>query len=291
MLEMSCQDQDKYAAGSQFITHTVGRVLKMLKLESTPINTKGYESLLDLGENTAGDSFDLYYGLFMYKKNALKMLERLDLAFESLRKQLFGRLHEAVRKQLFGNGERGHVVQLNYVNGHGNGTALTSAAKAERLGSDVTRVSRRKQFLDIFAREGCRMVEMSCAEHDWHAAGSQFITHTMGRVLEKLGLGSAPINTKGYETLLNLVENTVGDSFDLYYGLFMYNANAMEQLERLDLAFERLKKQLFGRLPGVLRKQLFENAEKSQVLMVDALASELPQNDVAPASSLEILNI
>ncbi|KDP35885.1 hypothetical protein JCGZ_10455 [Jatropha curcas] len=122
MLEMSCQDQDKYAAGSQFITHTIGRVLKMLKLESTPINTKGYESLLDLVENTAGDSFDLYYGLFMYNKNALEMLERLDLAFESLRKQLFGRLHEAIRKQLFGNAERGHIVQLNYVNGRGNGT-------------------------------------------------------------------------------------------------------------------------------------------------------------------------
>ncbi|KDP23161.1 hypothetical protein JCGZ_00344 [Jatropha curcas] len=99
-----------------------GRVLKMLKLESTPINTKGYESLSDLVENTAGDSFDLYYGLFMYNKNALEMLERLDLAFESLRKQLFERLHEAVRKQLFGNGERGHIVQLNYVNGRGNGT-------------------------------------------------------------------------------------------------------------------------------------------------------------------------
>ncbi|KAF8388447.1 hypothetical protein HHK36_027119 [Tetracentron sinense] len=50
----------------------------------------------------------------------------------------------------------------------------------------------------------------------------------------------------------NLVENTSGDSFDLYYGLFMYNKNAMEQLERLDMAFESLKKQLFGHLHDVL---------------------------------------
>ncbi|OAY31516.1 arogenate dehydrogenase 1, chloroplastic [Manihot esculenta] len=430
MVEMSCQDHDKYAAGSQFITHTVGRVLEMLKLESTPINTKGYESLLDLVENTAGDSFDLYYGLFMYNKNALEMLERLDLAFEALRKQLFGRLHEVVRKQLFGNGERRQTRQGTYADGHHNGAALASASKAERsqiaaqpyeyqaqisnciddrsklkiaivgfgnfgqflaktlirqghtvlaysrsdysdvaqklgvsyfsdgddlceehpevillctsilstenvlkslpvhrlkrntlfvdvlsvkefprnlflqhlppdfdilcthpmfgpesgkngwnglpflfdkvrVGSSKSRVSRCDQFLDVFASEGCRMVEMSCAEHDRHAAGSQFITHTMGRVLEKLGLESTPINTKGYETLLNLVENTAGDSFDLYYGLFMYNVNAMEQLERLDLAFESLKKQLFGQLHGVLRKQLFENAEKSQVLRAE----------------------
>jgi arogenate dehydrogenase (NADP+) len=48
MVEMSCEEHDKYAASSQFITHTVGRVLGQLTLESTPINTKGYETLLSL---------------------------------------------------------------------------------------------------------------------------------------------------------------------------------------------------------------------------------------------------
>ncbi|KAF8405746.1 hypothetical protein HHK36_007823 [Tetracentron sinense] len=134
-----------------------------------------------------------------------------------------------------------------------------------RVGSEESRVSRCDRFLNIFAHEGCRMVEMSCAEHDRHAAGSQFITHTMGRILEKLRLDSTQINTKGYVTLLNLVENTSRDSFDLYYGLFMYNKNAMEQLERLDMAFESLKKQLFGHLHDVIRKQLFENAESFEV--------------------------
>lgn len=132
-----------------------------------------------------------------------------------------------------------------------------------RVGSDESRVCDR--FLDIFALEGCRMVEMSCAEHDRHAAGSQFITHTIGRVLEKMGLESTPILTNDYTTLLNLVKNTVGDSVDLYYGLFMYNVNAMDQLKRLDLAFESLKERLFGRLYGVLHKQHFENANESPV--------------------------
>ncbi|KAF2301422.1 hypothetical protein GH714_023986 [Hevea brasiliensis] len=94
-----------------------------------------------------------------------------------------------------------------------------------------------------------------------YAAGSQFVTHTMGRVLEKFGLESSPINTKGYETLLDLVENTAGDSFELYYGLFMYNQNAMEQLERLDMAFEAIKKELFGKLHQVYRRQLFGTAD------------------------------
>ncbi|CAI7767291.1 unnamed protein product [Closterium sp. NIES-53] len=94
------------------------------------------------------------------------------------------------------------------------------------------RAEKADRFLQIFHGEGCRMVEMTCEEHDKYAAGTQFITHTVGRVLGKLGLESTPINTKGYETLLNLVENTAGDSFDLYYGLFMYNTNATEEVVR-----------------------------------------------------------
>lgn len=150
-----------------------------------------------------------------------------------------------------------------------------------RIGNDEARISRCERFLDIFAKEGCQMVEMSCAEHDRNAAESQFITHTMGRILEKLRLESTPINTKGYETLLNLVENTASDSFDLYYGLFMYNKNAMEQLERLDLAFESLKKELFGNLHEILRKQLFGKSEGFALPEGRRFLSKLPQN--APA--------
>ncbi|WZZ40564.1 hypothetical protein YC2023_036823 [Brassica napus] len=414
MVEMSCADHDRYAAGSQFITHTVGRVLETLKLRSTPINTKGYEALLGLAENTRGDSFDLYYGLFVYNNNSLEMLERMDLAFESLRKELFGRLHGVVRKQLFeGETQKAHiqnddasldmtrskdVAAFKYeyniaddssrllkigIVGFGNFgqflartmvkqghtvlaysrtdytdaaaelgvsyysdlddlfeehpevillcTSILSTEKVlkslpfqrlkrstlfvdvlsvkefprnaflqtlpqdfdilctypmfgpesgkngwnglsfvfdkVRIGMDDRRRSRCDSFLDIFAREGCSMVEMSCAEHDWHAAGSQFITHTVGRVLEKLGLESTPVDTKGYETLLKLVENTAGDSFDLYYGLFLYNPNAMEQLERFGFAFESLKKQLFGRLHGLLHKQLFGNDKETQITL------------------------
>ncbi|KAL4397831.1 hypothetical protein AHAS_Ahas01G0231200 [Arachis hypogaea] len=380
MVEMSCEDHDRYAVGSQFITHTVGRILKGLMLESTPINTKGYESLLGLVENTARDSFDLYYGLFMFNKNSLEMLEKLDLAFEDLKKQLIARLHRGVRNQLIENGERLH--QRDGSNSHAllrrapnefallhssfNDVALLSSFASNnssqsdentklkiaivgfgnfgqflaktivsqghevwrildqttlmwlkswgfrisatlkrstlfvdvlsvkefprnlflqhlphdfdvlcthpmfgpesgkngwknlplvydkvRIGNEKSRILRCYRFLDIFASEGCWMVEMSCAEHDRHAAGSQFVTHTTGRFLEKLGLKTTPINTNGYETLLSLVKNTVRDSFDLYYGLFLYNLNAMEQLERFDLAFESLKKQLFNRLHSI----------------------------------------
>ncbi|KAL8488433.1 hypothetical protein ACS0TY_024635 [Phlomoides rotata] len=146
-----------------------------------------------------------------------------------------------------------------------------------RIGSEDSRVERVENFLNIFNKEGCRMVEMTCEEHDKYAAGSQFITHTMGRVLEKLRLESTPINTKGYETLLDLVDNTSSDSFDLYYGLFMYNENAMEELERLDLAFESLKKELFGHLHDILRKQVFGKLEEGAARR--PVLAKLPKNE------------
>ncbi|CAO2841165.1 unnamed protein product [Amaranthus hypochondriacus] len=156
-----------------------------------------------------------------------------------------------------------------------------------RIGNNTNRIKRCESFLDIFRREGCRVEEMTCAEHDRYAAGSQFITHFLGRVLEKFDLEDTPINTKGYESLLNLVNNTSKDSFELFYGLFLYNQNAMEQLERLDWAFELVKQQLFGHLHGLLRKQLFgcteleEPNNKSKELKL--LTDSDPQNGSALA--------
>ncbi|GJV18674.1 hypothetical protein Tco_1367694 [Tanacetum coccineum] len=114
---------------------------------------------------------------------------------------------------------------------------LTFVYDKVRIGNEESRVTRCDNFLKCFEREGCLMREMTCAEHDMHAAESQFITHTVGRILEKFGLDSTPINTKGYGSLLDL-------------------------LERLDLAFESLKKELFGKLHEALRKQMFGTKEQ-----------------------------
>ena len=51
-------------------THLVGRVLGAQGLSSTPIDTKGFESVLKLIKNTNADSFDLFYGLYKYNRNS-----------------------------------------------------------------------------------------------------------------------------------------------------------------------------------------------------------------------------
>lgn len=125
--------------------------------------------------------------------------------------------------------------------GRGSWGGLPLMYDRVRISNQPRRQQVASGILDIFALEGCRMVEMTCEEHDLQAASTQFITHTVGRMLGEMGLSSTTINTKGYESLLSLVQNTANDSFDLYYGLFMYNQNATQELQRLEMAFDKVR--------------------------------------------------
>ncbi|CAK7325943.1 unnamed protein product [Dovyalis caffra] len=62
-------------------------------------------------------------------------------------------------------------------------------------------------FLRICESEGCRMLEMSCEEHDRVAARSQFLTHTIGRILSEMEVKPTSMDTKGFETLIHLVRS------------------------------------------------------------------------------------
>jgi len=98
------------------------------------------------------------------------------------------------------------------------------------------------KFVNTFGGEGCLMYEMTCEMHDSYAASSQFITHTTGRILSKLNIKSTPINTRGFESLLKLVETTCKDSFDLYEGLYKHNVHSREQLTHLRSAFDEIER-------------------------------------------------
>ncbi|KAI5407740.1 arogenate dehydrogenase 1, chloroplastic [Lathyrus oleraceus] len=104
------------------------------------------------------------------------------------------------------------------------------------------------KFLQIFSSEGCKMVEMSCEEHDRAAAKSQFITHTIGRTLAEMNIEPTPIDTKGFQALVQLKEPVMGCSFDLYSGLFVYNRFARQELENLEHALHKVKEMLVQRL-------------------------------------------
>lgn len=63
-------------------------------------------------------------------------------------------------------------------------------------------------------------------------------------MLAQLNVQSTPINTKGYESLLGVVDTTCKDSFDLFYGLFKYNPNARQELNKLENALKDIRNML-----------------------------------------------
>uniref|UniRef100_A0A2C9VL55 TYRAAT2-like C-terminal domain-containing protein n=1 Tax=Manihot esculenta TaxID=3983 RepID=A0A2C9VL55_MANES len=100
----------------------------------------------------------------------------------------------------------------------------------------------------LYIDQGCRMLEMSCEEHDRMAARSQFLTHTIGRILSEMEIKSIPMNTKGFESLVQLKEGTVKDSFDLFSGLFICIRFAKQELKNLEISFEKVKQKLLDKM-------------------------------------------
>jgi len=123
------------------------------------------------------------------------------------------------------DGEEGDT----YVDGKGILCSLYDDACDEH----VEGMDRIERFLSIWEEEGCIMTPLSCQDHDAYAANSQFITHLVGRILGAQGLHSTPIDTKGFQSVLKLIENTNADSFDLFYGLYKYNRNSGYTIGRL----------------------------------------------------------
>ena len=91
------------------------------------------------------------------------------------------------------------------------------------------------------------MTPLSCKDHDAYAANSQFITHLMGRILGAQGLQPTPVDTRGFQSVLKLIENTNADSFDLFYGLYKFNRNSGDTIERLRAALEDVVGRLLKR--------------------------------------------
>jgi len=110
------------------------------------------------------------------------------------------------------------------------------------------------------------MIEMSCELHDQYAANSQFITHLTGRILWQQNLAPTPIDTKGFQTVLNLVENTCKDSFDLFFGLYFYNSYASSQLQNIREALSQVERQLAAKEAYLSARAEMNSGERTRVL-------------------------
>jgi arogenate dehydrogenase (NADP+), plant len=122
------------------------------------------------------------------------------------------------------------------------------------------------RFLSIWEKERCKMIEMSSEQHDEYASKSQFITHLTGRILWEQNLMPTPIDTKGFQTVLNLVENTSKDSFDLFFGLYYYNSHSSAQLKKIREALAQVERQLAAKEAYLAAKNEITNDQRSRLL-------------------------
>ena len=102
-------------------------------------------------------------------------------------------------------------------------------------------------WTEEFSRWKLQVISMSCDQHDREAAWSQGITHFVGRTLSELSLTETLLATKGYRTLMTVVEQTCNDPMQLFYDLQRYNPYARQMRMglkgALNTVMEALKKQ------------------------------------------------
>ena len=97
---------------------------------------------------------------------------------------------------------------------------------------------------DYFSNQGIDIIEMSPDDHDRLAARSQGVTHFLGRMLKQFGIKKTQIDTQGFKDLLDLVEQTCNDTWDLYTDLQLYNPYTLDIISELRVSTESLDKQL-----------------------------------------------
>lgn len=90
----------------------------------------------------------------------------------------------------------------------------------------------------FFSAMGLAVSVMTPGAHDEEAAFTQGVTHYVGRVLKELGVRPSAIATVGYRRLLEIVEQTCNDPWQLFLDLQRYNPSTRGMRERLARAIE-----------------------------------------------------
>ena len=90
-----------------------------------------------------------------------------------------------------------------------------------------------KFWKNYFISQDINIIEMDPSEHDILASKTQGITHFLGRVLKEFGISKTKIDTQGFSELLDLVNQTCNDSWELFSDLQLYNPYTNSVIEKL----------------------------------------------------------
>jgi len=95
-----------------------------------------------------------------------------------------------------------------------------------------------------FTDWGLAVLPMTPEDHDRAAAYTQGVTHFLGRVLDDMGLQGHPIATRGYQRLLDLVQQTCNDPFQLFLDMQNFNPHTAAMRADLKASLERISARL-----------------------------------------------
>jgi prephenate dehydrogenase len=101
-----------------------------------------------------------------------------------------------------------------------------------------------ERWKSFFGSLGLAVHVISPEEHDRQAAYTQGLTHYLGRVLARMRLEPAPVSSLGYRKLLEIIEQTCNDSWQLFLDLQRFNPYTREMRQTLDRALDALKANL-----------------------------------------------
>ena len=101
-----------------------------------------------------------------------------------------------------------------------------------------------EKWKNRFQELGLAIVEMSPEHHDREAAYTQGITHFVGRVLSRLDLPESAIATLGYRRILEVVEQTCNDPYQLFIDLQHFNPYTSSMRTELSKALEETLQEL-----------------------------------------------
>ena len=78
--------------------------------------------------------------------------------------------------------------------------------------------------------------------HDILAAKTQGITHFLGRTLKEFGIQKTNLDTQGFRDLINLVNQTCNDTWELYTDLQTYNPYTDQMIKKLKKSLNKMEK-------------------------------------------------
>jgi prephenate dehydrogenase len=147
----------------------------------------------------------------------------------------------------------------------------------------VSNMQRCDRYLKIFEEARCQVVEMDSDQHDSSTADAEFVTHMIGRLLDRKLLPPTPVMSKEYAALCEVADMTSGDSFDLFYGMFKYNERAKEHLTTMRENLADVERQLAAREAYLAAKAEMGKSDRQRLLVeMRLLLQELDKSGNSP---------